>query len=513
MQSKPTLPSPPRPARSRVNLIKWALGCTGLGMLAFTGLTMVALIVTPIVFRSLDPEMQYKIVKRLPFMASFQPTQPYQYLPTIAATNANAIALLSTPLSTRPTGRVAVISAQSSGQSVGLAAGGQGGALPTEQTQATQNSHLPTPILATVTPLLGPVEASPTPVIAETPQPTPTFAPPTDVPTPTNIPVPRSFHSTNFHLVSQDWNSCGPANLTQALQYYGWKGDQKEAQSYLKPNREDRNVSPWQMVDFVNYKTGVKALWRVAGDMELVKKLVSQRFAIILEAGYEVPGQGWMGHYATITGFDDDNGVLYWLDTNQSDPNTAGVREKMADFDVRWQQFNRLYIVVYSKDREGELAGILGPDADLTYNAHHALSVARTEASAHPNNQYAWFNVGSSYTLLGQYKEAAYAFDQASSVGSGLPFRILWYQFTPYEAYYNVGNYGQVIALTQTSSSYVEETFYWRGLAEAALGKTAQAIEDFRRALKFNPNFTLAADKLAQVQNGNYTPPVIAQAK
>jgi tetratricopeptide (TPR) repeat protein len=220
-----------------------------------------------------------------------------------------------------------------------------------------------------------------------------------------------------------------------------------------------------------------------------------------------------MGHYATITGFDDNEGVLIWLDTNQSDPNTPGVREKMDDFDARWQQFNRLYIVVYTKDRESQLAAILGPDGDLNYNAHHALSVARTEASAHPNNQYAWFNVGSSYTSLGQYKEAAYAFDQASSVGSGLPFRILWYQFTPYEAYYNVGNYSQVIALTQTSSPFVEETFYWRGLAEAAEGKTPQAVEDFHRALKFNPNFTLAADKLAQVQNGNYTPPVIAQAK
>ena len=40
-----------------------------------------------------------------------------------------------------------------------------------------------------------------------------------------------------------------------------------------------------------------------------------------------------------------------------------------------------------------------------------------------------------------------------------------------------------------------------------------QAIEDFKHVLKFNPNFKLAAEELAQVQNGNFTPPIVAQAK
>ena len=44
----------------------------------------------------------------------------------------------------------------------------------------------------------------------------------------------------------------------------------------------------------------------------------------------------------------------------------------------------------------------------------------------------------------------------------GLPPRMLWYQFTPYEAYYNIGNYTNVLALVQTmltSTPYVEETY------------------------------------------------------
>lgn len=485
--------------RPRVNVLKWSLGCAGLGMMLFAGMTMIALIVTPMVFRALEPEYQARLIRRFPFMVAFQPTQPYKYLPTAVATSANAMALLATPIgSPQP-----VRAAQGSG---GLSSGHD--TTLGDQPGSTSNNG-PTPILATNTPVI----AEPSPVVKPLSEPTPSLEPPTEVPMPSEVPVPRAFHSTSFRLVPQDWNSCGPANLTQALQYYGWKGAQKDAQTYLKPNREDRNVSPWQMVTYVNQKTGVRALWRIAGDLRLIKKLVAQKFAVILEMGYEVPGEGWMGHYATVTGYDDNIGTFYWLDTNQSDVTSNGVPERASDFDARWEQFNRLYIVVYLKEREGELAAILGSDADLTYDYTHALSVARTEASEHPDNPFAWFNLGSSYTLLGQYKEAVYAFDQATTVGGGrLPFRVLWYQFTPYEAYYNVGNYSQVIALTQTSSAFVEETFYWRGMAEAAMGKSDQAVEDFKRVLRFNENFTLAADKLAQVQNGNFTPPVVAQA-
>jgi tetratricopeptide (TPR) repeat protein len=152
----------------------------------------------------------------------------------------------------------------------------------------------------------------------------------------------------------------------------------------------------------------------------------------------------------------------------------------------------------------------------MTYNNQHSLSVARADAAAKPSNQYAWFNLGTSYVLLKQYREAAKAFDQASRVGQGLPFRMLWYQFTPYEAYYNAGNYTNVMALvdaTLQTTQYVEETFYWRGMVEAAQGKSQQAIADFKQALKFNPNFTPAAEQLALVQNGSFIPPLQAAGK
>src|SRR5260221_3468959 len=149
---------------------------------------------------------------------------------------------------------------------------------------------------------------------------------------------------------------------------------------------------------------------------------------------------------------------------------------------------NRLYMVIYPQDSEAELAAILGPDADPNINWQDALNEARYEASTQPNNIYAWFNMSTNFVLLHQYKDAVKAFEKAQSIG-GLPFRMLWYQFTPYEAYYNVGNYSQVLALVQATLSttqYVEETYYWKAMAEAALGQNASAKDDFNRVLKFN---------------------------
>src|SRR5204863_2933152 len=119
-----------------------------------------------------------------------------------------------------------------------------------------------TPVPPTTVPTANPILTSPTPVVALM-QASPTLEAPTEVPTPTDIPIPATFRNTSYKWIAQGWNNCGPANLTQALQYYGWTGGQDDAASWLKPNREDKNVSPWQMVEYVRTQTGLKAIQRV----------------------------------------------------------------------------------------------------------------------------------------------------------------------------------------------------------------------------------------------------------
>ena len=72
--------------------------------------------------------------------------------------------------------------------------------------------------------------------------------------------APPSAHLYGFTVVKQGWNECGPANITMALSYYGWKENLDYAANYLKPDREDKNVNPWELVSFVNEKSRVRAL-------------------------------------------------------------------------------------------------------------------------------------------------------------------------------------------------------------------------------------------------------------
>jgi tetratricopeptide (TPR) repeat protein len=129
-----------------------------------------------------------------------------------------------------------------------------------------------------------------------------------------------------------------------------------------------------------------------------------------------------------------------------------------------------------------------------------SLVKAQADAASDPSNAFYWFNLGTTYNAVGDYERASTAFDQARSIG--LPWRMLWYQFGPYEAYYEVGRYEDVILLadvTLKDRPYFEESFYYKGLALAASGETAAAEENLERAATFNPNFDLAAVALAQL--------------
>jgi tetratricopeptide (TPR) repeat protein len=80
---------------------------------------------------------------------------------------------------------------------------------------------------------------------------------------------------------------------------------------------------------------------------------------------------------------------------------------------------------------------------------------------------------------------------------------MLWYQFSPFEAYYNVGRYDDILSLAQTNllnARELEETYFWMGKVYAAQGKRDSAISEFRQALSYNQNFQPAADALNELQ-------------
>lgn len=308
--------------------------------------------------------------------------------------------------------------------------------------------------------------------------------------------LPEIFRMQNLGREYQGWNNCGPATLTNALVHFGYTDDQYRAAKWLKPNYEDKNVSAWQMAEFVNTQIPelpVYALVRDGGTLELLQTLMVNGFPVLIEKGYEPPDYTWMGHYLLLAGYDE---ALSEFDTMDSfkGPNTRYSYEEIQHY---WQHFNYKYIVLYTVNRESELMALLGDDADEWQNQINTLELARAEAIADQEDAHAWFNMGSSFVELGMHEAAAQAYDKAISLG--LPWRMFWYQFGAWEAYFHTERYDDMIRIARQNQNdgggqYVEETYYYLGMAREGRGEVSKALQNYDIALTFNPNFTPARE-------------------
>jgi len=348
-----------------------------------------------------------------------------------------------------------------------------------------------------------------TPTATQTPTPGPTVTPtPTATPTVEPTAIPDQVQLTGIRHEYQKWNNCGPANLSMALSYWGWEGNQKPIADFVKPNPRDKNVMPYELMGFVEEGTSLRTISRVGGDLELLKQLVAAGFPVMIEKGFEGPGfEGWMGHYEVVSGYDDAR-QRFTVQDSYIMPNLP---VSYADMQAYWRHFNYLYIVIYPAEREDELFAILGPQVDETYNYEYAAQLASDEIYqlSGRDQLFAWFNRGTNLRHLQDYTGAAGAYDEAFKIDAQLaisdpehrPWRIMWYETGPYWAYYYTGRYYDVLNLANftienMSEPAVEESFYWRALAREALGDLDGAISDYQKALKWHPDWEPALSQL-----------------
>jgi hypothetical protein len=316
---------------------------------------------------------------------------------------------------------------------------------------------------------------------------------------PAALQLPSNARIYGLRGVIQTWNNCGPATITMGLSYFGWTEEQTYAASFLKPDAEDKNVTPGEMVNFVNQQTGVRAITRMAGNIDLIRAYIAGGFPVIVSIGYAPEGEDWLGHYRAIVGYDDARQEFFAYDSYLGTGiNGEGITISYRELDSVWQQFNRRFIVLYETQNEERVAQILGQRVDPIRAAELAVEIAQDEVETDPRNGFAWFNLGTSLLALERYEEAAIAYDRARQLD--LPWRMLWYQFGPYEAYFQVGRYSDVIALVNANlnngGAYVEETYYWQGQVFSAEGNTADALISFNRAIQANPLYDAAQEAI-----------------
>lgn len=359
-----------------------------------------------------------------------------------------------------------------------------------------------------------------TPTIAAEPTAAPTLAPDTPTPevtntpapTPTPMPLPERVVLEGVGVVKQSFNNCGPANLTQVLNWYGSPITQEDVAAYLKPNPEDRNVSPWQISDYVNEQMpGFKAITRSGGSLELIKRFLAAGFPVVIEKGYDLPESGWWGHYLTVYGYDDALQELYSQDTYLGPFDGSGRTDLYRDFLPFWQQFNNTFYVVYLPDQEETVKALLGEEMFDDFKMWQKVAaVAEQETKDRPDDAFSWYNLGTALTRMGglsgeqqYYQGGAQAFDKARELG--LPPRMLWYQFEPYLAYLRSDRYQDVIDLANATletqgGRNVEETFWYMGHAQAYLGDISGAIASYQQSLAVNENFYPAQWSLDSLQ-------------
>ncbi len=365
---------------------------------------------------------------------------------------------------------------------------------------------------------------------AQTASPTPARPGPTLMPTITPMPLPESVSLPGVVYVDQHgrWNYCGPSNITMALNFWGWPGDRDDVARVVKPGSSnlkksfierglpDKNVMPYELIDFVNENTEFRALMRYGGEQELVKRLIAAGFPVVVEKGYyEADYTGkvdWLGHYLFTTGYDDARGGFIvqdaWL---------VPGKDLLSKYDAYlegWRSFNYLFMVVYPADREAEVMQLLGAWSDETWAEQHALEIAGRETQSLSGNElfYAWFNMGTAHVTLQEYAAAAAAYDQAFTLYSEWddqiyhrPYRMMWYQTGPYFAYFYTGRYQDVINLANTtlnetiSEPVLEESLLWRGRAQYMQGNTQGAIDDYRAALAIHVDWAPAVQALADL--------------
>ena len=342
------------------------------------------------------------------------------------------------------------------------------------------------------------------------------LAPPTlTLPLPSHTPVHRPAQSsvelTGITHVWQKWNNCGPATLAMYLSYFGSTLGQDELAAALKGNRDDKNVSPEEMVTFV-LANGYQATARINGSPDRLRLLLSNGLPVMIETWLEEePGNG-MGHYRLLTGYDDLRREWIVFDSYVSKGVSAnepyrGIRLAYDEMEHLWSVFNHTYLLIYDAARRPLVVSILGQELDDVTMWQRAVEQASAEVKLRPDDPFAWFNLGSDRVALGQFESAVVAYERARMIG--LPWRMLWYQFGPFRAYYETGAITELVALaraTIATQGEVEETYYWLGKGLAAQGHHAAALQAWHHALELNPRYTEASAAIEAARQQPTTP-------
>ena len=196
-----------------------------------------------------------------------------------------------------------------------------------------------------------------------------------------------------------------------------------------------------------------------------------------------------IGHYRVIKGYDETLGIFIQDDSLQN----KNLEYSYSDFNEIWKKFNYEYLVLVPKDRVQIANAILGEYTDVKVAWQDAVKNSENQLRSDSNDIYARFNLSVALFNVGDYRRSVEEFEKVENL---LPFRTLWYQIEPIQAYFELGNYDRVFEITnKVLNNYnraFSELYILRGKIYQKQGKTALVRAEFEKAVFYNGNLAEA---------------------
>lgn len=300
-----------------------------------------------------------------------------------------------------------------------------------------------------------------------------------------NTPPQSKILQNNYHIF-QTFNNCGPA----ALSYYGINASQQELGLALRPyqvpggNNDDKSVTLEELAQ-KSKEYGLVPFHRPNGDIEKIKMFVTYDMPVIART-WTKPNED-IGHYRIVKGYDQSKGEIIQDDSLQN----KNLRYTYQNFNEIWNKFNFEYLILVPKEKEKIAKAILAEDADEKAAWEKAVQNARKELAVNPKDITWRFNLSVALYNIGDYQGSVNEFEKVEAL---LPFRTLWYQIEPIQAYFEIGNYDRVFAITDkilnNHNRAFSELYLIRGKIYQKQGKTDLAKNEFVKAVFYNRNFS-----------------------
>ncbi len=302
---------------------------------------------------------------------------------------------------------------------------------------------------------------------------------------PLNIPrqkiIPGRYHTF------QTFNNCGPASLAMALSYHGINVTQEEMGKALRPyqvkngDNDDKSTTLEEMGKKAE-EYGFTVYFRPGGTIETLKGFIAYDMPVIART-WTKPNED-IGHFRLVRGYDENLKQILQDDSLQN----KNLWFSYDEFNSMWDKFGYEYLVLVPDDKLAIAQAILGEDLDE--RVAWEKSAAETSGL---NRSVALYH-------LGDYQGSVREFE---AVENSLPFRALWYQLEPIQAYYQLKNYDRVFTITDeilnNGNRANSELYLIRGQIYEDQGNIDAARTEYEKAVFYNQSLNEAKQALARV--------------